>query len=47
MKDRKVKQVPSQGLYQWEGGEHKEGVKKVHMVEIQCVHVGKRISETC
>jgi hypothetical protein len=30
---------PVWGWYQWEGGGHKERVKKGHVVEDLCIHV--------
>jgi hypothetical protein len=38
---------PVWGLYQWEGGDYKESVEEVNMVEILCTHVWKWKNDTC
>jgi hypothetical protein len=39
--DRKIKQVLSGGLYQWEGEDIKRHCGRVNMVKILCTHVSK------
>jgi hypothetical protein len=47
MKDRMVKQLLSEGWYQWEGNNIKNGRGRMNVVEVLCIHVLKWNSETC
>jgi hypothetical protein len=38
VEDRKVKEVLSEGWYQWDGEDIRKGCKRVNMVEILCTH---------
>jgi hypothetical protein len=39
MKDRKVKQVFSWSVYQWEGHGHRKRVKEANVVDVFHIHV--------
>jgi hypothetical protein len=47
MEERKVKQVLSEGWYQWVGKDIRKGCRRVNMVEIFCTHVQKWKKKTC